>query len=245
MLKNEDFLKRYFSQLVLEDMDLEMQEALLNKTIVVIGCGGLGSPLATYLAGAGVGNITLIDPDIVELKNLHRQVFYTEDDINRDKVSVLAKHLNSLNHSCQVKTFKNKSWDVEESHFHADLVIDCADNFRTTYSLNSICVNECIPFLTASVSGTAGQTVLYRNLKSEHCCHCCIFPPDGELDGNECAEVGVLGPTVSMVAAMQSSIALDFLLGRDRHSEILYRFNANDLSTKKNKIKSDNSCKLK
>ncbi|MBA4730334.1 MAG: ThiF family adenylyltransferase, partial [SAR86 cluster bacterium] len=125
-MQNDDLIKRYYSQLLLDGMSVEKQKLLSKKSVTVIGCGGLGSPLATYLAGSGIGNIILIDHDVVELRNLHRQVFYCENDIGTNKVDVLAKYLKSLNSNISIQTNAKRSWDLVNKDLKSDLLIDCA-----------------------------------------------------------------------------------------------------------------------
>lgn len=242
-MQNDDLIKRYYSQLLLDGMSVEKQKLLSKKSVTVIGCGGLGSPLATYLAGSGIGNITLIDHDVVELRNLHRQVFYCENDIGTNKVDVLAKYLKSLNSNISIQTNAKRSWDLVNKDLKSDLLIDCADNLRTSYSLNKVACEEKIGFLTASVAGNIGQISLFDNEKN-HCCLECIFPKEGDMDGNDCADIGILGPSVALIASIQTSIAIDYLIGEKLHVNQIYRVDTKNFSIQKNKISPDSSCKI-
>ena len=109
---NDSLVSRFYSQIILEDFSIQDQENLLKKEITIIGCGGLGSPLSVYLAASGIGRINLVDPDKVEIRNLHRQVFFQEEDIGKFKVDVLKDHIERLNSHCKVNTFKSKSWEI-------------------------------------------------------------------------------------------------------------------------------------
>ena len=139
---NDSLVSRFYSQIILEDFSIQDQENLLKKEITIIGCGGLGSPLSVYLAASGIGRINLVDPDKVEIRNLHRQVFFQEEDIGKFKVDVLKDHIEGLNSHCKVSTLKNKSWEMNFNEYSSEMIFDCSDNFRTKYSLNEACVNN-------------------------------------------------------------------------------------------------------
>ena len=123
-------------------------------------------------------------------------------------------------------------------------MIDCADNLRTSYDLNKVCSKEKFAFLTASIAAHVGQILLFSN-HSQHCCLECVFPSEGELDANDCADVGVLGPSVALVSSLQSLIAIDFLLEQKSHSNHIYRINTKEFLINKNKVLPDSSCKIK
>ena len=241
---NNSLVSRFYSQIILEDFSVQDQEELLKKEITIIGCGGLGSPVSVYLAASGIGKINLVDPDKVEIRNLHRQVFFQEKDVGRYKVDVLQDHIEKLNSHCKITVFKQKSWEIDFDKYKSEMVLDCSDNFRTKYSLNEACVNNNISFCSASVSGSDGQIALFTNKSEHHCCYNCFFPEDGDVDANDCAESGVLGPTVSLIASIQSLITLKHLLNKFNDAETIFRVSSKDLTIKKNKILPNTSCRL-
>ena len=110
---NNSLVSRFYSQIILEDFSVQDQEELLKKEITIIGCGGLGSPVSVYLAASGIGKINLVDPDKVEIRNLHRQVFFQEQDVGRHKVDVLQDHIEKSNSHCKITVFKQKSWEID------------------------------------------------------------------------------------------------------------------------------------
>ena len=241
---NNSLVSRFYSQIILEDFSIQDQENLLKKEITIIGCGGLGSPVSVYLAASGVGRINLVDPDVVEIRNLHRQVFFQEEDIGEFKVDVLKDHIERLNSHCKVNTFKSKSWEINFNEYSSEMIFDCSDNFRTKYSLNEACVNNNVPFCNASVSDSDGQIALFANKVDSHCCYNCLFPENGDIDANDCAEAGVLGPTVSLVASLQALIGLKYLLNKFNDTETIFRVCSKKISIEKNKILSNSSCRL-
>ena len=243
-MQKDELIKRYYSQILLDELSIEKQELLSKKSITVIGCGGLGSPLAAYLAGAGVGTIKLVDDDTVELRNLHRQVFFSENDIGIKKVKALSDYLKNLNSNTTTEIYDKKSWELSYDNIKSDLLIDCADNLRTSYDLNKVCSKERAAFLTASIAAHVGQILLFSN-DSQHCCLECVFPSEGELDANDCADVGVLGPSVALVSSLQSLIALGYLLEQKSHANHIYRINTKEFLINKNKVLPDSSCKIK
>ena len=127
---NNSLVSRFYSQIILEDFSVQDQEELLKKEITIIGCGGLGSPVSVYLAASGIGKINLVDPDKVEIRNLHRQVFFQEQDVGRHKVDVLQDHIEKLNSHCKITVFKEKSWEID---FEKSLVTVCRDSQSTVY----------------------------------------------------------------------------------------------------------------
>ena len=241
---NDSLVSRFYSQIILEDFSIEDQARLLKKEITIVGCGGLGSPASVYLAASGIGKINLVDPDKVEIRNLHRQVFFQERDVGKYKVDVLKNHIEKLNSNCDVSVFKNKSWEIEFNRYKSELILDCSDNLRTKYSLNEECVNNNVRFCSASVSDSDGQIALFSNKPESHCCYNCLFPENGDIDANDCAESGVLGPTVMLVASLQTLIAMKYLLNKFTDTETIYRISSRNISIKKNKILSNSSCRL-
>ena len=139
---NNSLVSRFYSQIILEDFSVQDQEELLKKEITIIGCGGLGSPVSVYLAASGIGKINLVDPDKVEIRNLHRQVFFQEQDVGRHKVDTLQDHIEKLNSHCKITVFKQKSWEINFDKYKSEMMLDCSDNFRTKYSLNEACVKN-------------------------------------------------------------------------------------------------------
>ncbi|CAM2997321.1 thiamine phosphate synthase [Shewanella algae] len=212
-LSDRDFI-RYGSQLLLPRVSEAGQLALRAKTVAIVGLGGLGHHLAHSLAAAGVGRLILIDPDIVELGNLPRQLLYNEQDIGRLKVDVAKEKLGRDYPNCLIeiepKLFGPKSAELIRE---ASLVLDASDNFLCRHNLNQACVKLGKELIAAAISADSGllcHTAPWLN--PEAGCYECLFPRDSTGSGR-CRDMGVLGPAVQTLAAMQSLAAINTLLG--------------------------------
>lgn len=204
---------RYSRQTRLPLFGDEGQLVLAKARVLVIGLGGLGSIVAMYLAGAGVGKIGLMDDDIVELHNLHRQIFFTEQDIGSAKAEVVASRIAALNHTVETTVYKfHLHLGMADIFSEYDLVLDCVDHFDTKRLINQLAIQAGVPHIFASVSGVAGQLAYFSHEKATPCLHC-IFPHSAQsaLIQN-CDTSGVLGPVAGWVATAQADLALQALL---------------------------------
>ncbi len=203
-------MNRYARQMLLPDVGSDGQARLARAEIAVIGAGGLGCPVLQYLAGAGVGRITLLDPDCVEETNLHRQPLYRMTDLGRPKVEAARDFVQSLNPDIdirsQVGAFNPDSApDIVNT---ADVVIDAADSFAVSYTLSDVCLSAGKPLISASVLGQSGYVGGFcgpaPSLRA-------VFP-ELPISGATCATAGVLGPVVGVVGALQAQMALRIVL---------------------------------
>lgn len=204
---------RYSRQTRLPLFGGEGQLVLAKARVLVIGVGGLGSIVAMYLAGSGVGKLGLMDDDIVELHNLHRQIFFTEQDIGSAKVEVLATRIAALNHTVETTVYKfHLHLGMADIFSDYDLVLDCVDHFDTKRLINQLAIQAEVPHIFASVSGVAGQLAYFSHKKATPCLQC-IFPNSARsaLIQN-CDTSGVLGPVAGWVATAQADLALQALL---------------------------------
>ena len=205
-----DAMNRYVRQVMLPEVGTAGQLRLAESRVLVIGVGGLGSAVLPYLAGAGVGKLILVDPDFVELSNLHRQPLFKEADTGRLKVEAAADSLRSYNSSVKVETVPNsfKPLIAKQLLDQADLVLDCADSFAATYMLSDACLELGLPLISASAVGLAGYAGGFcGGAPSVRA----VFPslPD---QGLNCADAGVLGPVVGMIGCLQAHMALAVLV---------------------------------
>ena len=212
---NDEQLLRYSRHLLLEEIDVAGQETLLNSHVLVIGAGGLGSAAMPYLAAAGVGHITLMDHDTVELTNLQRQIMHTESSIGKSKVASGKDFLRSLNSSIRIETIQAKATEslLDELLPSIDVVLDCTDNFSTRHLINAACVKNQTPLVSGSALKFDGQVSVFDPRNSSSPCYACIFSPDEKFEEVSCSSMGIFSPLVGIIGAMQAAQALQVLIG--------------------------------
>jgi len=212
---NDEQLLRYSRHLLLEEIDVIGQGKLLNSHILVIGAGGLGSAAAPYLAAAGVGHITLVDHDEVELTNLQRQIMHAESSIGKSKVASGKEFLLRLNSSIKIETIQAKATAslLDELLPSVDLVLDCTDNFSTRHLINAACVKNHIPLVSGSALKFDGQVSVFDSRNPNSPCYACIFSPDEQFEEVSCSSMGIFSPLVGIIGAMQAAQALQVLIG--------------------------------
>lgn len=212
-----DEIRRYARHLTLPEVGPDGQKKLAGARVLCVGVGGLGSPLALYLAAAGVGRLGLVDPDRVELSNLQRQVLYGSDDVGRPKVEVAAERLRGANHHVEVVTHPVRLDAGNAPGILAgyDVVADGTDNFATRYLVNDACVRAGIPNVFASVLRWEGQLSVF--VTPDGPCYRCIFPdppPPGLVP--DCAEGGVLGVLPGLLGSLQALEVVKWIVGAGR-----------------------------
>jgi molybdopterin/thiamine biosynthesis adenylyltransferase len=212
---NDEQLLRYSRHLLLEDIDVEGQEKLLNSHALIIGAGGLGSAVAPYLAAAGIGKITLVDHDEVELTNLQRQIMHTEPMIGKSKVTSGQQFLSQLNSSIQVNAVQEKIDIALLSKLlpTVNVVIDCTDNFKTRQLINSVCVQHQTPLISGSALRFDGQVSVFDSRIEKSPCYACIFSPEEEFNEVSCSSMGIFSPLVGIIGAIQAAQALQVIIG--------------------------------
>jgi len=202
---DDQALERYSRQLLVPGFELEGQERLLQAKVLVVGCGGLGALAAQYLAGAGVGRLLLVDPDIVEISNLPRQIAYTEADLGLAKSEVLARRLLAMNSSLRVE-YKVTCFDETtgpELLAGVDAVLDGTDSHATRQLLDRLTAAAGLPWFMGAAVQMAGQSIAFSGQRAEGCYHC-LAPAASAEWGGGCAALGILGPVVGMVALQQT-----------------------------------------
>ena len=210
---NDDDLLRYSRQILLADVGTEGQQRLLDAHVLIIGAGGLGSPVGMYLAAAGVGDITISDFDTVDLTNLQRQIAHTTQDIGCAKADSIATRMRALNPHVAIHPV-NRSLEGEaliEATRRADLVLDCSDNFTTRFTVNAACVKTGTPLVSGAAIRMEGQVATFLN-NGEGPCYRCLYREEGD-DEDTCSTTGVLAPVVGVIGALQATEALKVLMG--------------------------------
>jgi molybdopterin/thiamine biosynthesis adenylyltransferase len=212
---NDEQLLRYSRHVLLEDIDVAGQEKLLTSHALLIGAGGLGSAAAPYLAAAGVGKITLIDHDQVELTNLQRQIMHTQASIGQNKVASGKSFLDRLNPGVEVDAMATKADDnlLDRILPTVNIVLDCTDNFATRQMINRLCVKHQVPLVSGSALRFDGQISVFDPRNKTSPCYACVFSPAEQLDEVSCASMGIFSPLVGIIGAMQAAQALQVLIG--------------------------------
>ncbi len=209
----DEQLLRYSRHILLDEIGIEGQQRLLASHALVIGAGGLGSPVALYLATAGVGQITLVDDDTVDLTNLQRQIAHTAARIGQPKVNSAAVAMTEINPDAVVNTLQIRADAalLDRLVSAADVVIDCCDNFATRQAVNRACVTHAKPLVSGAAIGFDGQISVYDTRDADAPCYACLFPPDSDFDEARCATMGVVAPLVGIIGSMQAAEALKLL----------------------------------
>ena len=212
---NDNQLLRYSRHILLPQIGYEGQDKLVNSHALIVGAGGLGSPVALYLAAGGVGKLTICDFDVVDLTNLQRQVVHTESAVGINKAVSAQQTLATINPEASVHTVTKKSTAEEFSVLikEADVVIDCSDNFATRYLLNRLCVQLKKPLVSGAAIGFEGQITVFDMRNDESPCYHCLFPDSGEDTEMRCADNGVFAPLVGMIGTTQAAEAMKLLMG--------------------------------
>lgn len=212
---NDDQLLRYSRHILLEEIGIEGQQRLLDSHALVIGAGGLGSPVALYLGTSGVGHITLVDHDTVDVTNLQRQIAHDRSRVGRPKAESARDSISAINAEVRVTALNQRADEalLERLVPQADVVLDCSDNFATRHAVNAACVRHRRPLVSGAAIGFDGQVSVYDSRDAGHPCYACLFPPGQAFQEVACATMGVFAPLVGIIGTMQAAEALKLLAG--------------------------------
>lgn len=210
---NDHQLLRYSRQIMLPSIGFEGQEKLLSSRVLIIGLGGLGSPVAMYLAAAGVGNLVLVDFDKVDPSNLQRQIAHTSARVGEAKVTSARQTLLALNPDCQVETIDHRldPAGLRQQAERADLVVDASDNFSTRFAVNDACLASGTPLVSGAAIRMEGQVSVFSGQPGDPC-YRCLYGDGAELD-ETCSANGVLAPLVGIIGSVQATEAIKILCG--------------------------------
>jgi adenylyltransferase/sulfurtransferase len=210
----DEQLLRYSRQIMLPQIDINGQQNLLDSCVLIIGMGGLGSPLALYLAACGVGEIIIADDDIVDLANLQRQIIHNSNNIGMLKVDSAAQKLVSLNPEIKVSVIAEKLTGEKLKHnvLRADVVVDATDNLAARLEINRQCFFMRKPLVSASAIRWEGQLTVFDSRQPASPCYQCLYGRLGEV-GQSCSENGVVGPVVGMLGCMQANEVIKLITG--------------------------------
>jgi molybdopterin/thiamine biosynthesis adenylyltransferase len=215
---NDTQLLRYSRHILLDEIGIEGQQKLLDAHALVIGAGGLGSPAALYLASGGVGHITLVDDDEVDLTNLQRQVMHTSARIGQPKVASGRAALLAINPDVKVSALRERAGPARLAELvrEATVVLDCSDNFATRHAVNRACFAAGVPLVAGAVIRFDGQISVFDPRAGTSPCYACLFPEDGKFEDAACSTMGVFAPLVGVVGAMQAAEAMKLIAGVGR-----------------------------
>jgi len=212
---NDDQLLRYSRQILLPGFDHEGQQKLLDAHVLIMGLGGLGSPVAMYLASAGVGKLTLVDFDHVDLSNLQRQIIHNTQSIKQAKVESAATTLAQLNPLVETICVNQKldQQALQERLSSVDLLVDATDNFSTRFMINRACYNTRTPLVSGAAIRMEGQVSVFDFHNPDSPCYSCLYDEQGEEQDSSCSENGVMAPMVGIIGSLQAMEAIKLLTG--------------------------------
>lgn len=241
---NDEELLRYSRQIMLPEVDVEGQEKLLNAKVLIVGLGGLGSPVAMYLAAAGIGHLVLADYDQVDLSNLQRQIAHTTNHISEHKLDSAEAMLQGLNPAVNITKLKQKlsPKQLSEQIAKVDAVVDCTDNFSTRFAINQSCVEHKVPLVSGAAIRLEGQISVFDSRDLNSPCYRCLYQ---EVDDENlsCAQSGVLSPVVGVIGTLQATEAIKLIVGfGETLVGRLQLFDAKAMTWREFKLKKDPHC---
>ena len=243
---NDQQLLRYSRQIMLPEFDVAGQQALLDARALVIGLGGLGSPAALYLAAAGVGSLTLVDHDTVDVSNLQRQIIHDEDRLGRTKVDSAAARIAALSPGTKVVTVAARlhGAELDSAVADADVVLDGTDNFAARYAINAACVRAGTPLVSGAAIRLEGQVTVIDPRRSDAPCYRCLYGDAGD-EALNCAENGVAAPLVGIVGSIQAMEAMKIVAGvGETLAGYVLHLDAKRMEWRKFKLTQDPDCPL-
>ncbi|MBP4051474.1 HesA/MoeB/ThiF family protein [Chromobacterium violaceum] len=241
---DDEALLRYSRHILLPEIDIAGQRRLLAARALIVGAGGLGSPAALYLASAGVGRITIVDDDAVELSNLQRQIAHDTASLGQGKAASAARRMLTLNPTIEARPLAERLSGqrlMDEVAAH-DLVLDCSDNFATRHAVNRACVAARVPLVSGAAVRFSGQLAVFDSRDAASPCYHCLFPDEGEASDGPCATFGVLSPLVGAIGSLQAVEAVKLLAGVPPALGKLTLYDALNGSFKQIRVPRDPAC---
>jgi len=241
-----DYEYEIFSrQLILKAFSNKNVEKLEKSRVSIIGVGGIGCPLATYLVSSGLKYIQLIDGDVIEKSNLNRQILFTFDNVGQKKVTIAKKKLLKINPSCQIKIIDENICESNTNNlYNSSIIIDTCDSWKTMKLVNEYCVKESIPLISSSVVGFDVEVALFENKKNHHLCLNCLFPNKNDINLPRCDTVGVSGIAAGMAGLLAAQKTINFLINLNQESNILSLLNVLKEDLQNINLKNNNECYL-
>lgn len=207
---NDTQLLRYSRHILLDEIGVEAQTRLLESTALIVGAGGLGSPVALYLASAGIGRIVIADGDVVDLTNLQRQILHRDDRIDQPKAVSGKQTMQEINPDIEIVAITERLTGAELASqvAQATVVLDCCDNFETRHAVNRACVEAGVPLVSGAAIRFDGQLAVFDSRDDSSPCYHCLFPEGTDVEDIRCAVMGVFAPLTGIIGTMQAAEAL-------------------------------------
>mgnify|MGYP001827773919 FL=1 len=243
MANRDDFSELYSRQIRLPLVGEAGQQAITDASVLVVGMGGLGSPVAMYLTAAGVGRLTIADFDVVDASNLQRQIAHAQADIGLLKTESAAKRLKALNPEIEITcldyTLEAEEFaSLAESH---DLLVDCTDNFPTRFQLNDASLSTGTPLVSGAAIRWEGQVTAFDPRQADSPCYQCLYP-NKDVEAATCAAEGVISPLVGVIGTMQALESINILLGRGQLHGAVWLFDAQYMEWQKMVLPKNPNC---
>ena len=242
-MTDQHWESRYSRQIKLPFVGLEGQKALLESTVLVVGVGGLGSPVALYLAAAGIGKLILADFDQVDESNLQRQIAHHHADIGEQKALSAANKLKAINPEIEVETldYSLDKTDFLEIVTRVDLMVDCTDNFPTRFELNEVSLESNVPLVSGAAIRWEGQVTAFDPRQENSPCYQCLYP-NRDIESATCAMEGVISPLVGVIGTMQALESVNILLGKGELHGVVWLFDAQHMEWQQMKLPKNPNC---
>ncbi len=212
MLTQQEQLK-FSRQIMLNKVGEQGQIALTKAKVLIIGLGGLGNPVALYLAAMGVGKLTLVDGDNIEVSNLPRQILFSENDVTTNKADTAAEKLQHQYPECDIEVI-DEMFDADLAEFYLtnnDIVVDCTDNINSRYLINQLCVHYKVPLVIGAATGFDGQHLFVNPQDKNSACYHCLYPSSEKAPANNCQTAGIASPILAIVAGMQALSVFNYV----------------------------------
>ena len=239
---NDELLLRYSRQILLPDVDIQGQTILNQARVLVLGAGGLGAPVLLYLAAAGIGHITVVDPDTVDLSNLQRQVIHSTANISQAKVESAKQSMLAINPHIQVQALQTRL-DEQQLLIQVaahDVVVDCTDNFPTRFAINQACFTAKKPLVSGAVIRMDGQISTF-DFRQAGACYRCLYNEEGGVE-DTCSTNGILAPVAGIIGSMQATEALKVLLNLPTLHGRLLLLDAKYMQWRELRLRADANC---
>ena len=246
MIYTDEEYQIFGRQFILKSFSESNIKKLANSKITIVGMGGIGCPVATYLISSGIKNIKLIDGDKIEKSNLNRQILYSLNEIGQKKTKVARKKLLGINKKAKIQTLdKNISKENIKQLSNSSIVIDTCDNWKTMKIINEFCVLNAIPLLSCSAVGFDIEISFFENKLKKHLCLNCVFPNKNDINLPRCEIVGVSGVATGMAGLIAAQKTINFLINLNKESNILTLLNVIKGDSQNIILKTNNKCYLK